>query len=236
MYVKDAVINEKSLCSDWGLSIEDCVVGPPEANDVFVDVPGGKTIDLSEANGPISYKKRTITMELGGIREKNAWRTFLSQFMNAYHGKKVEVILDDDALFFYSGRAYVRSDVERIARIGKIEMEIIAEPYKYEVQDSQEPWKWDPFNFVSGVIRYIGAVEITQSNKQIIIPKGDMLTVPVFEVTGSDRLRVLYGSKEYELRNGKNRYPQIKVGGNLDVRLNFNGTGTVRIRYRGGSL
>lgn len=236
MYVKDAVINGKSLLDDWGLRIEDCNIGPPEANDVFVEVPGGKTIDLSEANGPVSYKKRTISMELGGLKEKNAWRTFLSQFMNAYHGKKVEIIFDDDSLFYYSGRAYVKSDIERITRIGRIEMEIISEPYKYEVKDSQEPWKWDPFNFVSSVIRYIGMVEITQNKNYIVIPKGNMLTVPVFEVSESNRLNVIYGGQSYELRNGKNRYPQIKVGGNSDVKLNFSGTGKVKVRYRGGSL
>ncbi len=236
MYVKDAVINEKSLCNDWGLYIEDCDIGPPEVNDVFVDVPGGKTLDFSEAAGPVSYKKRTIRMELGGIKEKNSWRTFLSRFMNAYHGKGVEIIFDDDLAYYYAGRAYIKDDVERIARIGSFEMEIITEPYKYEIQDSQGPWKWESFNFFTGVIRYIGEVEITQDKNQIIIPKGDMLTVPVFEVSECDRLKVLYGSKEYELRNGRNRYPQIRIGGSVEVPLNFQGTGKVKVRYRGGSL
>lgn len=236
MYVKGAVINGKRLWEDWGLRIEDCDIGPPEVNDTFVDVPGGKTLDFSEANGHISYKKREIHLELGAIKEKNAWRTFLSSFMNAYHGKKVEVTFDDDLAFYYTGRAYIKADVERTARVGKFEMEIIAEPYKYEMQDSQEPWKWDLFNLCTGVIRYLGEVEISQVKTQIIIPKGDMLTVPVFEVSRADRLKVLYGSKAYELRDGRNRYPQIKVGGTSQVRLDFQGTGLVKVRYRGGSL
>ena len=236
MYVKGAVINGKHLWEDWGLRIEDCDIGPPEVNDVFVPVPGGKTLDLSEANGPVSYKKREINLELGAIKEKNAWRTFLSSFMNEYHGRKVEAIFDDDLAFYYIGRAYIKADVERTARVGKFEMEIIAEPYKYEIQDSQEPWKWGSFNFMTGVIRYLGEVEISQDRKQIIIPKGEMLTVPVFEVSRADRLKVLHGSKAYELRDGKNRYPQIKVGGASEVRLDFQGTGLVKVRYRGGSL
>ncbi len=236
MYAKDAVINEKSLRDDWGVYIEGCDIGPPEVNDVFIDVPGGKTLDFSEANGPVSYKKRNIHMELGAIMEKKAWRTFLSSFLNEYHGKSIKIIFSDDLAFYYIGRAYIENDAERVARIGKFEMEIIAEPYKYEVQSSQEPWKWGPFNLVNGVIRYIGAVEITQEKNQIVIPKGNMLTVPVFEVLKSDRLKVLYGSKEYELRNGRNRYPQIRVGGADEVKLNFQGAGNVRVNYRGGSL
>ena len=47
---------------------------------------------------------------------------------------------------------------------------------------------------------------------------------------------MLHGSKVYELRDGKNRYPQIKVGGASEVRLDFQGTGLVKVRYRGGSL
>ncbi len=148
----------------------------------------------------------------------------------------MEITFDDDLAFYYIGRAYIKADVERTARIGKFEMEIIAEPYKYELQDSQEPWKWDLFNLCTGVIRYLGEVEISQVKTQIIIPKGDMLTVPVFEVSRADRLKVLYGSKAYELRNGRNRYPQIKVGGVSEVRLDFQGTGMVKVRYRGGSL
>lgn len=173
---------------------------------------------------------------MGAIKEKNAWRTFLSRFMNEYHGRRVEIIFDDDLAFYYIGRAYIKADVERTARVGKFEMEIIVEPYKYEIQDSQEPWKWGSFNFMTGVIRYLGEVEISQDRKQIIIPKGEMLTVPVFEVSRADRLKVLHGSKVYELRDGKNRYPQIKVGGASEVRLDFQGTGLVKVRYRGGSL
>lgn len=236
MYVKGAEINKKRLWEDWGLHIEDCDIGPPEVYEVFVDVPGGKTLDLSEANGHVSYKKRTIRMELGGLKEKNVWRTFFSRFMNAYHGKKVKIIFDDDAAFYYEGRAYIKDDAERTARIGRFEMEIIADPYKYEIQDSQEPWKWGPFNLSTGVIRYIGEVEITPDKNQIIIPKGDMLTVPVFEVSEADRLKVLYESKAYDLRNGKNRYPQIKVGGISEIQLDFQGSGLVKVNYRGGSL
>ena len=98
-----------------------------------------KTLDFSEANGPISYKKREIHLELGAIKEKNAWRTFLSSFMNAYHGKKVEITFDDDLAFYYIGRAYIKADVERTARIGKFEMEIIAEPYNTNCRIHRSP-------------------------------------------------------------------------------------------------
>lgn len=236
MYVKDALINGKSLQNDWELYIEDCKIGPPETNDAFIDVPGGKTLDFSEANGPISYKKRNICLELGGIMRKRAWRIFLSQFLNMYHGKKVELIFHDDFEFYYVGRAYIKADVERVARVGKFEMETLAEPYKYELYGSQEPWKWDPFNLMTGVIRYLGEIKITQARNQVLIPSGNMLTVPVFEVSGSIGLKVLYGGKEYELRDGRNRYPQIKIGGLSEVPLHFKGTGTVKIDYRGGSL
>lgn len=236
MYVKSAQINEKHLWEDWGLYIEKCDIGSPEVNDIFVSVPWGKNIDLSEVNGPVTYKKRNIQIELGGIMEKKEWRTFLSGFMNEYHGKEIKIIFDDDSAFYYKGRFYVKTDIERTARIGKFDAEIIAEPYKYEIHDSQEPWKWDPFNFVSGVIRYIGEIEITEAGKQIVIPCGNMLTVPVFQVFKSQNLKVRCGERVYMLKDGRNRYPQIKVGSREEVSFDFEGTGVVKIYYRGGSL
>lgn len=236
MEAKSVIINQKHMWKDWGLHLVKIEVGPPEVNDVYVSVPYGKDLDLSEVNGMVSYKKRVIRMELGALKNKNAWRTFLSQFMNAYHGKKVELILETDRAFYYTGRAYIKKDIERTARIGRFEMEIIADPYKYEQGSSQEPWKWDLLNFPYGSIRYIGELTISGAGKEIRIPKGDIASVPVFYAVQAENLRVVYKGKEYALRNGRNRYPQILVSGESEVVLSFKGAGRVTIDYRGRSL
>lgn len=232
-----AKINGKHLLHDWGLFIENSdVVEPPQVNDTVMEVYGGKNLDLTEMNGPVTYSNREISLELGGLKRKNEWRSFLSQFLNTYHGKQVEIIFDDDTGFFYKGRAYINEDAEKIARIGKFKMKIDAEPYKYEIQSSQEPWKFDTFNFQMGVIRYIGTKNITASDNRIRIPRGNMLSVPVFMVTQPVGLKVIFQGKEYNLVSGRNRYPQIRIGGGTEITLSFKGTGNVTIDYRGGSL
>lgn len=234
--MNSAAINGKHLLRDWGLHIQNSdVIEPPEVNDTYIDVYGGMTIDVTEANGPVSYKRRIINLELGGLIEKKEWRKTLSHFLNTYHGKEVKIIFDDDKGFYYKGRAYVKGDAKKVARIGKFEMTIDAEPYKYEHETSQDPWKWDEFNFFTGIIRYIGEIKVAGEHK-VLIPLGDMLTVPVFYVTQSQNLRVVFEKKEYQLRDGKNRYPQIKIGGPQEMELEFKGSGTVKIDYRGGSL
>ena len=44
------------------------------------------------------------------------------------------------------------------------------------------------------------------------------------------------GSKTYQLVNGWNRFPDLKVSGADEVTLNFSGTARITIDYRGGSL
>ncbi|CUO13652.1 hypothetical protein EAI89_06780 [Eubacterium sp. am_0171] len=232
-----ATLNGRHLLRDWGLHIENNdIISPPEVNDTFISVHGGKDLDLTEMNGPVSYKNREINLELGGLKQKREWRSFFTRFLNTYHGKQVQIIFDDDAGFFYKGRAYIPDDAEKVARIGTFKMEIHTEPYKYEILGSQEPWIFDIFNFQTGVIRYIGEKVITSTDNSIRIPKGDMLTVPVFIVSQSAGLKVVYRGKEYALGTGRNRFPQIKIGGTDEILLVFKGTGIVIIEYRGGSL
>lgn len=232
-----ATINGKHLLRDFGLHIENNdIISPPEVNDSFISVYRGKDLDLTEMNGPVTYRNRKINLELGGLLGKNKWRSFFSGLLNTYHGKLVQIIFDDDAGFFYKGRSYIPDDVEKVARIGTFKMEAIVEPYKYEVQSSQEPWKFNIFNFQTGVIRYTGEKNITNSDNNITIPRGNMLTVPILMVSQPAGLKVVYKGKEYSLEAGRNRYPQIKVGGEKETVLTFRGTGKVVIDYRGGSL
>lgn len=93
--------------------------------------------------------------------------------------QKMKVTLDSDPGYYWEGRLSVES-VKEDQVYSSIEISLDAFPYKYEQTDSQEPWKWDSFSFVSGVIRYIGEVEITAEENRISIPKGNMRSVPKF--------------------------------------------------------
>lgn len=233
---RSAVINEKHLLNDWGLHLSQIKIDPASPNDCFIEIMGGAALDLTEVNGPVSYKRRNISLTLGALKNKSQWRAFFSQFLNEYHGKKVKIIFDDDKGFYYIGRAYIEEDIQRTARIGEFEVEINAEPYKYETKSSLDPWEWDPFSFISGIIRFLEEIRVSGVTQSVKVPSGDMLTVPIFHVSGAENLKVIFQGNSYSLKNGRNRYPQIKIGGKEEVNLQFSGTGKIEVEYRGGSL
>lgn len=229
-----ATLNDKHT-DEWGLIVEKITISPPKVKTRTIEVPYGFALDMTELDGNIHYKNREINIQLGGRKKKNEWPTFMSAFLNEYHGKIVKVIPDNDLGYYYFGRAEVPKDVEKIARIGKFTMTIDANPYKYDVQTSLEEWKWDPFNFEIDVIREMKDIEIKSSNTKIEIPGTGVGVVPIFDVSVSNNLTIVYSSKTYSLPVGKNRYPEIKIGKST-MNLTFQGTGTLSLDYRGRSL
>ena len=111
-----------------------------------------------------------------------------------------------------------------------------ADPFKYDVFDSQDEWEWDPFDFEEGIIRYFGTVEVSGS-LTVNFPKGNMLVVPTFEVSKIiSAMSFVFNGKTYNLKEGTNRFPDILVAGDEEKEITIQGNGTVKITYRGGSL
>lgn len=224
---------------DWGLAIgNNDYIGEPEQKTDYVDVMGRDgLLDLSEAlTGRPIFSSRPLHILLGGIRERMNWDLILSDFRNKIEGKVIQVIFDNSIDFFWRGRAHI-SGFDRVRRLGSFTLDIPqAEPYKYEVLTSMQDWIWDIFCFETGVIRTIG--RITVDHTSILIPKGNMLTVPVITVIQilSDNFRVQFEGKEYHLVMGRNRFPQILIAGQEEKVLQFIGKGVIEIEYRGGSL
>ena len=223
----------------WGLAIgnNDCI-GAPEQDTNYVHVPGRSGfLDMSEVvSGRPVFTHREITIAFGGIRERTHWDSVISDFRNWIEGRIVQITFDNDKAYYYEGRAHI-SDFDRTRELGTFRLSIpMAQPYKYETQGVNDPWLWDTFSFTTGVISYIGELLIS-GTKTVRIPKGYMDTVPTFIVSGvTQGLTVSYKDKVFTLVNGENRFPQILIGGEEEIILEFAGTGTVTIDYRRGSL
>lgn len=231
-------IGDKHTFQDWGLLLISISISSPEAKKKVIEILGGDgCIDLTEAFGPVRYKNRTIVCSFILVdRRPEKWHEVSSQIKNYCHGRKMKVIMDSDPGYYWEGRIFVES-IKEDQVYSSIEITMDAFPYKYEQTSSQEPWKWDTFSFTSGIIRYIGEMNITASNNTILILKGNMPSVPKFFVTQcSADFGVTYKGQNYPLKTGVHRFPQIIVGGNEDITLSFSGTGKVKVEYRGGSL
>ena len=151
--------------------------------------------------------------------------------MNNFHGKKVKIIFDDDPAYYWIGRASV-SGYETAWTLGKITITASVEPYKYEINSSYEDWLWDPLDFIYGVIREYQNIKVDGTLKYTVI--GSAMPV-ILEIESDAAMQVIFGDKTYNIKKGFNKIYGIEIVNGENI-LTFKGTGTITIRYRGGSL
>lgn len=221
---------------DWNLHPVRIYISMPEAKEQVIDIPGGDgTIDLSEINGRPMYGMRTVELEyhLRNV-DNEKWSLIYSEIGAVVTGKKVKMVLDDDPDHYYMARLKV--DGEKTDYVNaELTFTGTAEPFKYDLTATNEPWLWDTFNFETGVIREIEEVEITAENNKVTIIGAGIDTPPVFVVSQADNLKLTYGGRTYTLKVGRNRFPAVRVG-KEDVTLTFSGTGKFEVEYRGRYL
>lgn len=224
---------------DWGLYIvnTDCI-GEPKQYTRYIEIPGRNgLLDLSEViAGRQVYTSREIKIVLSGPRDKTTWSAAMSIARNYINGKICHVTFDDDIGYYWRGRVEIK-DFSSVLDKGTLTIALpMADPYKYSVQSSVQPWLWDPFNFETGVITYIGAITVS-GTYTAVIPHGHMPTVPEFVVSNKvGTLTMAVNSKTYTLSSGLNKFPSVFVGGESDVSIVFAGNAKIEIVYRSGSL
>lgn len=238
LYVEETAKTFRTL-DDWELALgNNNYIGDPEMETTYIQIPGRNgLIDASEAiSGRRVFKKRPLAFELGGKNPRLNWDGIISKMRNEIHGRVCRITLDNDKAYYWRGRVFLE-DFDRFRELGTFTLSVPkAEPYKYSLTTSAEPWLWDPFNFETGIITYIGAVTIS-GTETITIPAGYMPTTPEIVVSDlSGTLTLDYGGQTCTLTTGTNNIPSILVGGDADVALTFMGDAKVQIVYRSGSL
>lgn len=224
---------------DWGLALgNNNYIGDPEMETTYIQIPGRDgLLDASEAlTGRRVYKKRPLMFSVGGKKPRLNWDSIISTWRNDINGRICQITLDNDPQYYWRGRVYIEG-FDRARELGTFNISIpTADPYKYSHETSTEPWKWDPFNFLTGVITYIGAITVN-GTRSVTIPSGYMPTSPEFVVSQkTGTLTVANNGVSHELAVGSNKIPSIYVGGDSDETLLFTGNATIEIVYRNGSL
>lgn len=189
-YVKHSVIftnssgTSKDTWKDWHIvPTTRPVINPPGVDFAMEMLPGAtEAYDATEAVGnSITYGIREGSIEFQVIN-KTLWASVYSTIMNFLQGKFMKVQFADDPGYYYTGRVLVNSWASNPdASIITIDYKL--NPYKYFVQSSEEPWKWDPFSFVDGVIRsnYSG-IEV-DGTATLSVSGTEMPVSPGFQVT-----------------------------------------------------
>ena len=153
-------------------------------------------IDLLNAllDAPV-FDNRTITEEFvlmanesgaGDYRisDPKEWAELTSQikeYFNSY--KKFRIVLSHDRGFYYLGTLTASVEPERYRMIIKITADV--EPYKYERYSSVEPWIWDDFSFIDGIIRDYSEITMDENHSaKLDIPMRTGNVVPRFKIVG----------------------------------------------------
>jgi hypothetical protein len=228
---------------DYGFLLADYTIPDPEAKRHEVKVPGRDgTLDFTEALGGVYFENRNIELELNGnaISSEHFHRN-CSALRNALDGRVCKLTFSDDPNYYWLGRVGVGAE-----RLGRHHMAITvsldAYPYKLVIDGSYDPWRWDPFSFVDGVVTHPEDVVLSNETKTVTLPTDPARQkVTLWLNSGSSGSVRVRTSKEdpgayHLLRLGRNRFPEVRMASDEEVVLYITGTGSVGVDYRRGSL
>lgn len=232
-------IGDKHTYDDFGLIMTSYYMPEPEPKIERIDLPfSSGTIDLTDSTGVTPYNDRQglefVFEMLDGTRQLFASK--VQEIAMYLHGKSLKLIPDHDLSYYYMVRLSV-DPKKTNPKTSTITLKGIADPFKYNTLASNEPWKWSPFNFVTGVIQDTSDITVS-GTKSVTVIAGGVPTCPEFFVSLiNTNLSVTYEGKEYKFANGtgKYRFPQLRVS-DSNATLVFKGSGKVSIAYRGRYL
>ena len=125
--------------SDWHLVPDGRpVIAMPEPKIVTVEVPGGNgLLDLSEAltRYPV-YNMREGSIAFHVLNDREPLDKLYSKISNYLHGKKMEMVLEDDPSFYYYGRYKVEWVHNNDGTGSNVNISYTLDPYKYNIQTS----------------------------------------------------------------------------------------------------
>ena len=123
----EATINDIKL-STYGLMLTDVSISEPVPNRQTVTVPhrNGK-LDLSFR--PMTYQNRSVVLTCTVKTTPMSWEKTKEQVYEAWHGQNVEVIIDDEPDYAWTGLCEITA-AERDQNKGTIKISIDAYPYR----------------------------------------------------------------------------------------------------------
>ena len=226
---------------DWGLyPNEKPVIAPPTPKTQTVDIPGADgELDFTESlTGDAKYKNRVGEFKFVFLGDRRQWDATYHEILNAIHGKRLAVKLDEDNRGFYYGRITVEEPTYKNRRF-YLTIAANLEPYRYDMQTSDEDWIWDDFEFATDTIR--GYTYTLNNEVKIVQVAGSLRSVsPVITLGSGGSMNVSYlnylgVSQTRALVVGDNVFGDLIIRDETAA-LAFSGTGDVAIKFRGGVL
>lgn len=168
------------------------LIEPPKVNTKYVKATGASgSIDLTTINSSRpTYQSRQGSWDfyvLNNLFDDDTydeWFVRYEDIMQAIHGKKFKVFLEDDTEYYWICRLAVK-EWKSPKDYSRIQISYVAEPYKYPVNTdtSTAEWKWKE---LFGNIIYYGKFHVATSKaRNLINPEDINKSVDVYTTTGT---------------------------------------------------
>lgn len=199
----------------WGLVLKEKEIQSPEPKVYQIEVEGGDgVLDLTEFPGEVKYKNRSLSFTFSkpnAVPEE--YLALYSEVQNAIHGKRMQIVLDDDPIHYYFGRVTI-NQWKSNKRLGEIVIEVDAEPYKMKLTET----------VVSKAVSGTSSISLQNSRKRV---------VPT--ITTDAQFKIVFGNYSGTFSAGTFVIPELElIEGKNTVKVT--GTGNISFRYREGGL
>ena len=200
---------------EWGLILSEKEIKAPQPKTIEFEIEGSDgVLDYTEFFGGVKYENRQLTFKFYKANiVPDGFLALFSLVQNTIHGKKMQVILDDDPAYFYYGRVTV-DEWKANKRLGEITITVDAEPYKRAVSETV-------------------ATKTVTSNANIVLVNDQMPVVPTIKTTA--QFLIDFGSFNAVYPAGTFQIPEVELGaGSNDIYVE--GNGTITFTWRKGRL
>ena len=220
--ISDIYIDGKSVKNEYGLLLASKTISAPSVRTNMIVVPGRDgAIDATDAlTGDPTYDTRIISISLFGIKSISGkeWPVAVSDFCNAFHGKKVKVYFPEDSAHYYSGRLSV-GEIKLDGGRQLLPVEIICDPWKYKNEKTT-----------------VSRSDLGTAYKQLSLPNESRPVIPTITVAQDTVL--LWGSSTININAGDHILPDIRLaaGSNILKAKVASGTGSISVTYQEASM
>ena len=200
---------------EWGLVLSEKEIKAPQPKVYEIEIEGSDgVLDYTDFFGGVRFENRQLSFKFTKQNiVPDGFMALFSVVQAAIHGKKMQVILDDDPSYFYYGRVTV-NEWKSSKNLGEIVIEVDAEPYKRAISETV-------------------ATKTVTSNANIVLVNDQMPVVPT--ITTNAEFLIDFGSFNALYSAGTFQIPEVELGaGSNDIYVE--GNGTITFTWRKGRL
>ena len=200
---------------DFKLILSQKTIGTPSPKVNQIEIEGGDgVLDLTEFFGGVKYNNRPLSFEFSTIVPQSEFMELFTRVQNALHGQKMQIVLDDDAEYYYIGRITV-SEWKADKNIGKLTIDCDCEPYKMKFAET------------------IVTRAVDNATTQITLNNSRKPVVPT--ITTDAELKIAFTGFSGTYSAGTFRIPELVLHEGKTV-IRVTGTGNITLSYQEGVL